>query len=34
MDYREGCKRMLDRIANEKLLRKLYQLIAIYYARC
>ena len=33
MDYREGCKRMLDKIENTQILKKLYNLIAIYYAK-
>lgn len=33
MDYREGCKRMLDKISNEKILKKIYGMIAIYYAK-
>lgn len=33
MDYREGCKRMLDKINNERMLKKIYGIIALYYAK-
>ena len=33
MDYREGCKRMLDKIKDERVLKKIYGIIAIYYAK-
>lgn len=33
MDYREGCKRMLDKIHSERVLRKIYALIALYYSK-
>lgn len=33
MDYREGCKRMLDKIMDERTLKKLYGIIALYYAK-
>lgn len=33
IDYKEGCKRMLDKIMNKRMLKKIYNLIAIYYAK-
>ena len=33
IDYNEGCKRMLDKIMDERMLKKIYNLIAIYYAK-
>lgn len=33
MDYKAGCKRMIEKIENERLLKRLYNLIAIYYAK-
>lgn len=33
MDYKEGCKRMIDKINQEWILKRLYNLIAIYYAK-
>ena len=33
IDYKEGCKRMLDKITDERMLKKIYNLIAIYYAK-
>ena len=33
MDYREGCKRMLDKIKDERVLKKIYGIIALYYAK-
>lgn len=33
IDYKEGCKRMLDKIIDERILKKIYNLIAIYYAK-
>ena len=33
MAYREGCKRMLDKIKSEGMLKKIYGIIAIYYAK-
>ena len=33
IDYKEGCKRMLDKIMDKRMLKKIYNLIAIYYAK-
>lgn len=33
IDYKEGCKRMLDKIMDARMLKKIYNLIAIYYAK-